>query len=160
MNAWQKLEPRQRFLIGLAAGVLIAALVYVWIWEPLARDRQLERERIAQQQALLNWLEAIEPMANRLRAAGSEGRDLEGRSLLGLADETARAAGLAGAVVRIEPTSDNEVRVWLEDADFVSVMAWLEAFSRTRPVQVSQLQVDRAGDGGQVNIRVTLTSNA
>lgn len=160
MNAWQQLDTRQRRLIGLAGLVLIVALVYVWIWEPLAEAREAERERIAQQQALLNWLGAVAPMAERLRENSRSSRDLGGRSLLGLADETARAAGLAGAVARIEPTGDDEVRVWLEGADFVSVMTWLEEFSRSRPVQVDQLQVDGSGDEGQVNVRVTLVSNA
>lgn len=160
MNAWQQLEPRQKRLIGLAGLVLVAALVYVWVWEPLAEARAAERERIAHQQALLNWLEGVAPLAERLRRDGAGRRDLGGRSLLGLADETARAAGLAGAMARIEPTGDDEVRVWLEDADFVTVMGWLEDFSRSRPVQVSQLQVDRAEGEGRVNVRVTLLANA
>jgi general secretion pathway protein M len=160
MNAWQQLEPRQKRLIGLAGLVLVVALVYVWVWEPLAEARAAERERIAQQQALLNWLEGVAPLAERLRRDGADRRDLGGRSLLGLADETARAAGLAGAMARIEPTGDDEVRVWLEDADFVTVMGWLEDFSRSRPVQVSQLQVDRAEGEGRVNVRVTLLANA
>lgn len=160
MNAWQQLELRQRRLIGLAGLVLVVALVYVWIWEPLAQAREAERERIAQQQTLLNWLEAVSPMAERLRDNSRSSRDLDGRSLLGLADETARAAGLAGAMARIEPTGDEEVRVWLEGADFISVMGWLEEFSRSRPVQVDQLQIDGTGNEGQVNVRVTLLSNA
>lgn len=160
MNAWRQLELRQRRLIGLAVLVLAAALVYVWIWEPLVQARETERARIAQQQALLNWLEAVTPMAERLRDNSRSSRDLDGRSLLGLADETARAAGLAGSVARIEPTGDDEVRVWLEGADFVSVVGWLESFSRARPVQVSQLQVDRTGNEGKINVRVTLVSNA
>lgn len=160
MNAWQQLDLRQRRLIGLAALVLVAALLYVWVWEPLAQAREAERERIAQQQALLNWLEAVAPVAERLRERGQSSRDLGDRSLLGLADETARAAGLAGAMTRIEPTGEDQVRVWLEGADFVSVMSWLEEFSRSRPVRVDQFQVDRAGREGQVNVRVTLVSNA
>jgi len=160
MNAWQQLEPRQRRLVGLAAGVLVAALIYVWVWEPLAEAREAERERIARQQALLSWLESVTPVAERLRSSGRSGRDLGDRSLLGLADETARAAGLAGSMARIEPTGENEVRVWLEGADFVALMNWLEEFSRSRPVQVDQLQVDRIGSDGRVNVRVTLASNA
>lgn len=160
MNAWQQLEARQRRLIVLAAGVLFAALVYVWVWEPLSQAREAEREHIAQQQALLNWLDAVAPLAERLRSSDQANREPSDRSLLGLADETARAAGLAGAMARIEPTGDREVRVWLEGADFVAVMGWLEDFSRSQAVQVGQLQVDRAGSEGRVNVRVTLSGNA
>ncbi len=160
MNAWQQLDARQRRLIALAVGVLFAALIYVWVWEPLSQTREAEREHIAQQQALLNWLDAVAPLAQRLRSSDQASREPSDRSLLGLADETARAAGLAGAMARIEPVGDREVRVWLEGADFVAVMGWLEDFSRSQAIRVGQLQVDRAGTKGQVNVRVTLSGNA
>src|SRR5690625_4872675 len=102
-SVWQQLEARQRRLIVLAAAVALAALVYVQVWEPLATAQAAHREQIAARQALLDWLEAIEPIADRLRDSGRDQRESSDRSLLGLADETARAAGLAGAMERIEP---------------------------------------------------------
>jgi len=160
MNAWQQLEPRQRGLIALAGVVLVAVLVYVWLWEPLAEARESARARIAGQQALLSWLEDVTPMAERLRRNSASAPDSGERSLLGLADETARASGLAGTLARIEPVGDAQVRVWLEGAEFVGVMQWLETFSRSPSVRVDQLQVDGSGSEGRVNVRVTLVSNA
>jgi len=156
ISAWQQLEARQRGLIVLAAAVALAALVYVQVWEPLTTAQAAHREQIAARQALLDWLEAIEPIADRLRDSGRDQRESSDRSLLGLADETARAAGLAGAMERIEPAGSSEVRVWFEGAGFVDIMTWLEDFSRRYPVRVKQLQVDRAGAEGQVNARVSL----
>lgn len=157
---WQQLHLRQQRLLTAAGAVVIGVLVYVWIWEPLAEAREAERARVAQQEALLGWLEAVAPVAAELRAGGGRGEDLGDRSLLGITDETARAAGLAGALARIEPAGESQVRVWFEGADFVTVMGWLEQFSTSRPVQVSQLQVDRAQRAGQVNVRVTLVMDA
>ncbi len=162
IDYWNNLNARQQRVLMIAGAVLTALLIYVWVWEPLLETRAAERERVAQQQALLDWLDAVAPMAEQLRRDGSGQRaeSLGERSLLGLADETARAAGLAGALTRIEPAGERQVRVWLDGADFVAAMGWLESLSRSQPIQVSQLQVDRARSRGQVNVRVTLVADA
>jgi general secretion pathway protein M len=157
---WQQLNRRQQRLVMIAGLILLALLVYVQLWEPLAEARQAERERVAHNQALVDWLVAVRPVAEQMRREGSSRRDLGGRSLLGLSDETARAAGLAGALTRIEPAGQDQVRVWLDGAEFLAVMNWLERLSRDHPVEVVQLAVDRAQRSGQVNVRVTLSSDA
>lgn len=157
---WTRLKPRQQLLLGAAALVLLGALVFLWVWEPLAESRDLERERVAAQRALLDWLEAVEPAAQALRQGQTAARDLGGRSLLGLADQTARAAGLAGSLTRIEPVSDNQVRVWLDEAEFTATMRWLETLSINHPVRAAQLEVERGRAAGMVNVRVTLSADS
>lgn len=157
---WEQLNRRQQRLVLTAGLILLALLVYVQLWEPLAEARQAERERVAHNQALVDWLVALRPVAEQMRREGSSQRDLGGRSLLGLSDETARAAGLAGALTRIEPAGQDQVRVWLDGAEFLAVMGWLERLARDHPVEVTQLGVDRAQRPGQVNVRVTLSTNA
>lgn len=153
---WQQLEPRQQRVIAVAGIVLLALLVYLQALEPMAEARQAERERVAQQQALLGWLEAIEPTVARARTEQRPTADPEGRSLLGITDQTARAAGLAGSLTRIEPSGEQQVRVWLDGADFVATMTWLQDFSRDYAVEIRQLSMDRAQRPGQVNVRLTL----
>lgn len=157
---WQGLDQRQRWLFSVAGAILLVLMVFVWVWEPLVESRQAEKDRIAQQQALLDWLTALTPVASELRRGSARATDLGGRSLLGLADETARAAGLAGALTRIEPAGEGQVRVWLDGAEFVSTMGWLQGLSVEYPIEVSQLSIDRGQRSGQVNVRVTLSSNA
>ncbi|MGY6554878.1 MAG: type II secretion system protein GspM [Wenzhouxiangella sp.] len=154
---WNTLNRRQQLMLGAAGLVLGAALLFVWVWEPLAESRQFERERVASQRALLDWLEAVEPAAQALRQGQGGARDMGGRSLLGLADQTARAAGLAGALSRIEPVGENQVRVWLDDADFTVTMRWLETVSINHPVRAAQLDIERGRSTGLVNARVTLS---
>jgi general secretion pathway protein M len=157
---WNNLNARQQRILVLAGVVVLALFLYVQVWEPLAEARVAERERLAQQQAMLDWLTALTPVATRMRQESRRSQDLGGRSLLGLADETARAAGLAGALSRIEPAGDGQVRVWLDGADFVTTIGWLERLSTSHPIEVSQLSVDRGQGVGRVNVRVTLSTNA
>lgn len=157
---WNGLAKREQGLLLGGAVVLLALALYVWVWEPLTEARVAERERVAQQQALLDWLTAVTPVAREMRADARRSSDLGGRSLLGLVDETARAAGLAGSLSRIEPAGNGEVRVWMEEADFVTTMGWLQRLSVSHPVDVSQLSMERVQRAGRVSVRVTLTSNA
>lgn len=156
---WDKLNPRQRGLMVLAALTLVGALLFVGLWEPMVEAREQRRDRVAAQQALLSWLDAVSPMAVELRRQADRSRAEAPRSLLGLADETARAAGLAGALSRIEPAGEDRVRVWLDGADFLATMQWLEQLAAGHPVAVGQLDLERARSSGQVNVRVTLVAD-
>lgn len=157
---WSQLNRRQQRLLSAAMAVLVVAVLFVSVWEPLLESRNFEQERVAAQRALLDWLEAVEPAAAALRQGQAGARDLGGRSLLGLADQTARAAGLAGALTRIEPVGENQVRVWLDEADFTATMRWLEGLSINHPVRAAQLEIERGRSAGMVNVRVTLSADS
>jgi type II secretory pathway component PulM len=60
---WNRLQPRERILLGAAAAVVALTLLWILVWEPLNASRQALRDELAAQQALLDWLERIEPGA-------------------------------------------------------------------------------------------------
>jgi general secretion pathway protein M len=93
----------------------------------------------------------------RLRATGTRARgDREGRSLLALADATARDAGLAQALKRVEPVAGNAVRASFETASFDGLVEWMELLATRYGVQASDLSAERADGVGLVNARVML----
>ncbi len=156
---WSRLNTRQQVLLMLAAATLLGAFLFVGLWEPMLETREQRRDRVAAQQALVSWLGTVAPMAAELRQRANKGQDVGSRSLLGLADETARAAGLAGALSRIEPAGEDRVRVWLDRADFMATMQWLEGLAGSHPVAVARLDLERAAVAGQVNVRITLSAD-
>ena len=92
-----------------------------------------------------------------LRSTGAQAKvERQGKSLFALADATARGAALAGALKRVEPLSENSVRVSFELASFDALMNWLEGMARDFGVQATDLSIDRADGVGLVNARVTL----
>ena len=154
---WQALEPRQQRLIGVLVVVMVLALGYVGLWEPMVHSRDSQREEVAYHQATLAWLNSIESELLALKAVGSTEQMPSDRSLLSLADQTARAAGLAGVLSRIEPVNSDQVNVWLDGASFETVMSWLSELSVTWGVRVAELNVNRAQGEGAVDVRVNLT---
>ena len=94
---------------------------------------------------------------DRLRSGGVRSRaDRQGKSLLALADVSARGAGLEGVLKRLEPVGSNSVRASFEFASFDVLMSWIEGMARDYGVQVSDFSVDRVDASGLVNARVTL----
>jgi general secretion pathway protein M len=154
---WNGLSPKDRRTLAIGGGVAAVLLGWALIWHPLARKRaDLERD-LAMQRRDLAYVQAGAAEIGRLHGAGERSRaDREGKSLLALADATARAGGLESALKRVEPVGVDSVRVSFEMANFDALVQWLEGLSTHYGVEASDLSADRADGLGLVNARVTL----
>lgn len=151
---WNALSSRERALVSIGGAVLLAVALWIGVWEPLDRHRDALAEQAAARQALADWLAGLEqrlPAERPTRDAATLG----GRSPLAVVDQSARTAGLAAALQRIEPGSPGEVRVTLERAEFPAMMQWLDRLVDERPFQVVSLRADRV-ESGRVDARVVL----
>ena len=90
------------------------------------------------------------------RKARADSADRQGKSLFALADVTARGAGLATALKRVEPTGPKSVRVSFETANFDALIGWIDGLARDYGVQATDLSADRVEGVGLVNARVAL----
>jgi general secretion pathway protein M len=155
--AWERMSERDRRT--LAIGALVVALLLGWavVWHPLSMRRAELRETVETQRRDLAYVRVATADVDRLRAAGMQSRgDRQGRSLLALADATARSAGLEGALRRVEPVGTSGVRVSFEFASFDVLIAWIEQLTREYGVEATDFSADRADGVGLVNARVTL----
>lgn len=162
MNAlqrtWRGLAPRDRRMLGGGALVLAAILAYVGAWEPLVAARNDWRLRVATAQADLAWMRAVAP---QVRAQGeAQPAAVDNRSLLARADATAREAGLGGALLRVEPVAEGQVRVIFEDVAFDDLMRWVEGLAATHGTRVGELSAQRAAGVGRVDARLSLEDAA
>lgn len=153
--ALQRLSPRERSLLLLAATVLMLFLGWALLWRPLDAARDTLREQVAQSAAELAWMrQAVPTLAGTVQSAPA--RVLDGRSLLARVDAGAREAGLGDALLRVEPVSASEVRVSFGGADFDALVAWLEDFTAAQGASVTELSVQRVQGVGRVDARLAL----
>jgi len=154
---WEGLQPRERRMLAIGAAVVAAMLGWALLWYPLSHARADLTARVAHQRDDLTWMRQALGEVGSLRAQGARSRaDRQGKSLLALADVSARGAGLTGALKRVEPAGSDSVRVNLEIADFDALMSWLDALARDYGVQVTDFSADKVEGLGLVNARVTL----
>jgi general secretion pathway protein M len=144
-------------LLLIGAAVAAFSLLFVTLYLPLQKQRSALAAQV--QQAELDLL-AARRHADEIRSAGPPQNDpvLAGpdRSLLARVDEGLREAGLSGVLARIEPEGDRRVRLWLEDAPFDGLIAWLERASVEQGVRLIDASVDRDMAPGLVSVRLTL----
>ncbi len=155
--SWNGLAERDRRV--LVVGAIVVALLLVWGlgWYPLSRERDRLAERLEVARRDHAYVRVAEAEVQRLRSAGVRTlADRQGKSLLALADASARGGGLDGALKRIEPVGPRSVRANFEFAPFDVLADWLEAIVRDHGVRVTDFSADRVDATGLVNARVTL----
>jgi general secretion pathway protein M len=154
---WRGLGERDRRILAIGTVVVVLLLGWAFVWYPLARAREQLQARVERERADLSWMRKSAGELATLRAKGARGQvDRQGKSLLALADVTARGAGLGGALKRDEPTGPKSVRVSFETANFDALIGWVDALGRDYSVQATDLSADRVDGVGLVNARVVL----
>lgn len=162
MNAWwSALAERDRRVLLIGSVVVAAALFWALWFDPLLVARRSLADSVRQGEADLVYMHAASQRLAALQSGGSATVfDRGGRSLLALADASAREAQLANALKRIEPVSSGRVSVWLEAASFDAMAAWLEQLHTRFGVRVEEFSIARAAGVGQVDARVVLVDPA
>ena len=160
MSSWwqQRTSDERRWLLLTA---LIVGLCFFWLllWRPLLDDRRALADRLEAQQLALVEMQQMAQEVQRLQASEpSSGEQIrrDRRSLLALADESARARGLGDALRRVEPQGEQRVRMLIEDAQFAAVSAWLETLQFRLGVEVEEISIERRQLAGQVTVQLTL----
>lgn len=158
MSGWfERLSPRDRRVVQFGALVIGAVLLWAFAWDPLARARRDLAAEVVTREADLAWMVAAAPRLSARAADGSRVLlDRGGRSLLALADQSAREAGLEGALKRVEPVNEGRVNVWLEAASFDRLSEWLAQLAASHGVVADELSIDRVEGVGLVNARIGL----
>lgn len=154
---WQARDFREQQVLAIGAVLIALLLVWAFVWHPLSQKRAQLEQRIASAEGELVQLRLAAAQLEARRKAGVRGGgDRAGRSLLALADATARDAGLGGALKRVEPVDGQGVRVSFEFASFDTLTKWLERLADDFGVVAATLSADRADAPGLVHAQVLL----
>jgi general secretion pathway protein M len=154
---WKSLSERDRHVLVIGAVIVSIFLIWAFVWHPLALKRAQLIEQLDNGRRDLAFVRVAEAEVERLRNAGVRTRaDRQGKSLLALADASARGAGLDGVLKRIEPVGSRSVRASFEFASFDTLMSWVEDLARDYGIQITDFSADRVDASGLVNARITL----
>lgn len=157
---WNQLQPRERGILILGGVILLAAVAFLLVIEPVLEGREQARERLAETRSQLAWMQAhADTVAERARQAshrsGTDPADRSSDSLLAHVDASARAAGLGDPLQRVRPAGDS-VSAGLQDAPFDALMEWLGQLETEDGIVPARLSLERGDRGGHVNAELEL----
>ena len=156
MKQWlNSLEPRERRLVLGGAVLGSCLLLYLLAWEPFVGKVEQLRASHSEQQALLEWMQGAAREVKQLsHGTRRPGQAASGQSLLALIDSTAKAARLGTALKRVQPDGEQRVQVWLEEAPFDDVVAWLEGLDRRQAATLESSVFVAKDKPGLVDVRL------
>lgn len=152
---WGQLSSRDRKMLVLGLVFVLFAGLYVGLVEPLLESRERLGAQLKAVKATQAWMLVATKEIETIRQRDSGKPVTGGKSLLVTVGSTARGAKLGKAPKRIEPQSDGEVRVWLEDVRFDSVLAWLQTLAN-QGIHVRQISFVAGKVAGLATVRVSL----
>ncbi|WP_169307159.1 type II secretion system protein M [Ferrimonas sediminicola] len=148
LNAWwQKLNPRERQMLTLAAPFLIVGGFYWLVWQPLSGAVTKAEQGLKSE---LTRQASLKADANRyLRLGKSGGGTVASGSLSQLATQSAKQFALT--IERMQPQGD-KLQVWLTESSFEGLLNWL-AYLSEQGVRVDALDLAAADSAGRVEVR-------
>jgi len=155
LREWfDKLAPRERWLVLAAAAFAVFSLVFVLGLQPLYSARNRAALDVEQQRSLLN---DIEKVASQFGPQGDSGPSVpSGESLVVMIDRSTRELGLGAYLKRNQPEGAIGVRLRLEDVPFDDLTAWLATVQTKHGLAAVSASFDPAGEPGRVNSNLVL----
>jgi|SRR6266508_4106019 len=150
---WQLRSRSERMLLTVAAGIAALALIWLVLWQPLARDterlgRQIESDRAT----LADARRRADEIAGLARSAPSVAR-AEPRAAL---DAVLAQQNLKVAATTIERIDNERIRLTFDAIGFDALTAFLEALQRDARLRAVELVATARVEPGQVRAEVTL----
>jgi general secretion pathway protein M len=142
------LTDREQILVIISAVVVLIGVFYFAIWKPLNSGIDREQKLLSNQATLLTWVKSQSARAAQLRQ--SSGVKPFTGSLPQAVNRTTSRHGIA--ISRMQPQGEEELQVWVDEAEFNSVLAWLQALENMG-VLIKQVDIAEADQGGIVRIR-------
>jgi type II secretory pathway component PulM len=149
MKAWfAALNQREQMSLLVLGLVLALYLLYLFAWSPL----NSKREQLAlQNTAMAESRARVDAMVSELLLLRESGVQTGARrSLTTVINESTSRLQLP--VIRLQPNSQGEIQVRLENAVFDDVLKWLYEMEYTEHMLVREVSLTQANSAGLVNI--------
>ena len=158
MRTWfLALTQRERTMVQVAASVILLFIIYFLVIEPISSRYNKNKKNVATSIETIEWMRSAAQEVNQLRGGKLSIERPQGKQfVLSLIDQSARKAGLAAVMKRVQPEGESGVRIWFENAAFDELLKWLATVESKQGLIVNEINIEQTESSGLVNVRVFL----
>ncbi len=154
---WGSLQYRDRMLLLATTALVLAAVFYLFAYEPIIKKHNTLTQRIDTQRQLAAWMQDTSVKIKQLQGASEAAPVVSSNtSMLSIIESSSRQANLRSPIQRMEPEGTNGVKLWIEKAPFDSVIQWLGELNRQHQIEVSRASINKSDDPGLVTLQLSL----
>ena len=153
IGRWKALGERERMALTVLAVFLVPVLFYLLVWTPVENGLARSQARLTTVQAQLAQVREQAALVASLRAAPPSEAPADAASAVQAA---AARNGLREQLKRVETEGANAVRVQIEDAPFVALLAWLIDLQQQTGMRAESATLERGANPGTANGRLLL----
>lgn len=148
---YESRDGREQVSLQALAAMLVIAILWFMIWQPLLSGRNEARQQWISAQQTRQW---IASNADAVEQARQQGNAPAAGNWIGQLNTGAAAHELT--LKGYTPQGDDSVRVLLEDQSLANVLTWLQQLHQDAGVAPSSIEITEGGRDGTVNVRATL----
>ena len=154
---WMSLRPREQLILIVGSGALLIALIFLMVIEPFLEQSAMLSKRIEAKHQDLTWMQQAKKEIEILGGTSNGGKPGRSKqSLLSVIDNSARRNRIRKPIQRMEPEGSNGVKLWIENAEFDSLIVWLGQLNEKHGVNVTRATISRRDSPGLVDTRLSL----
>ena len=151
---WQVRSRGERRTVAALAILIAVAIVWLAVWQPLARDIDRLEQRAAADRALLTEARRTGDESATLARASPAAPAADPRAAL---EAMLTSHNLKAAAVQIERIDNDRIRVTFDSISFDTLAGLLDALQREARVRATDMVATARVEAGLVRADVTLT---
>lgn len=150
---YESLADSERLIVNAVGVLIVLVMLFLLLILPAQRAVDKAEMTLSGKQKLLDWMKDNEQIA-KMAASGGGGRSQSDQPLQSIVTATAPALGIT--VKRIEPESEDKLRVWLEKVSFDKTMRWLHQIESRYGVRIVNASIDAERAEGLITAKLVL----
>jgi general secretion pathway protein M len=154
---FKQLNSRERYSLIVGGSVLFLFLAYILLWQPWQNQVQEMQLRVGAQIEELAWMQQAAKEVKQLRTSSASSTvNRLTASLFSIIDSSMAQTSLAKTNKRIEPNTEQEIKISFEQANFSDLVQWIAGLQQQHRLQVQVLTLEKLAGNDSVKIQLTL----